>query len=77
MRAPVLNEQLEAARGSEALNRRRRHREYDGILNGAEFSIERLGNRARRQVLGLALIEGLQRKEQHRRVAQIHEALYR
>ena len=77
MRGAVLQEQLESARGAQALHRRRRHGEYHRILNGAEFFVERLRDGARRQILGLALIEGLQRKEQHRGIAQIDEALHR
>jgi len=55
MRAPILQEQLEPAGGAQALNGRRRHGEYHGILNGAEFLVERSCDGAGRQVLGGAL----------------------
>jgi hypothetical protein len=76
-RGAVLDLQLEAAGGAQALHRRRREHGDEGVLDAAELLVELLGDGAGAQRRVLALVEGLQRHEDDAGVGAVGEAVDR
>ncbi len=59
----ILHLELEPAEGAESLHRRRREHHHERVLDGRKLLVERRGNRLRRKVLRVPLVEGVQREE--------------
>ncbi len=76
VRTAILDIEFESTGGAQTLHRRRRHGKNRGVANRAELLVECRHDRAGRQVLRSALLEGRQWEEDDGRVAQIHEALH-